>query len=252
MPSVWITGASSGIGKALALLLASRGYHIIATARDSEALQLLAASSDHIVALPADLTRADHLQALRDWFLARNEALDVVVVNAGTCVYMDESRLEMAALRQVFELNVFAAAGTVDIALPWLKQSAHGGHVVGISSMSVYLPFTRAEYYGASKAAFTYYLQSLAVDLKPEGIDVTVVFPGFVDTPLTGRNDFAMPFLMTPEAAAKKLLQVIKKRPATAAFPEPLHLILRIVGKMPRLWARLHKPAGTKLKENEG
>lgn len=241
MKTVWITGASSGIGKALAVLLAAGGYRVLATARNAGALAALAAEFPQIVPLPADLANADDVAALRSRLEQLHCGIDILVVNAGTCLYMDEASLDMSQLEQVFRVNVFAAASTIDLALPWLKRSPYGGHIIGISSMSVYLPFTRAEYYGASKAAFTYYLQSLAIDLKPLGIAVSIVYPGFVDTPLTQKNDFPMPFMMTATSAAQALLKVIEKRPATAAFPEPLHYLLRILGIIPGLWGKLHK-----------
>ena len=248
--SVWITGASSGIGRALALLLASRGVEVIATARDAEALAAMAKEQKYLFALAADLTRNEEIERLRYWFAARNRPLDAVVVNAGTCLYMNDATLDMASLRRVFEINLFAAASTIDVALPYLQRAPQGGHLVGVSSMTVYLPFTRAEYYGASKAAFTYYLQSLAVDLAPRGIDVSIVYPGFVDTPLTQRNNFPMPFLMSADAAAERIVHVLKNRPKTAAFPDPMHHLLRIIGKMPWLWQKIHKPNPLTPKEN--
>jgi short-subunit dehydrogenase len=248
--SVWITGASSGMGRALALLLAARGVEVIATARDSVALAEMAKKQKNLFPLPADLINHEEIERLRSWFSTRNRPLDAVVVNAGTCLYMDDAKLDMGCLRRVFEINLFAAASTIDLALPYLERSPQGGHLVGISSMTVYLPFTRAEYYGASKAAFTYYLQSLAVDLAPRGIDVSIIYPGFVDTPLTQRNNFPMPFLMSTEAAAERIVRVLKNRPKTAAFPDPMHYLLRIIGKMPWLWHKIHKPNPLQTQEN--
>lgn len=238
--TVWITGASSGIGYALARLLARNHYHVIATARNLPVLEALADEYANITALAADLSNGDDIDRLRGYFSIQDKAIDIVIVNAGTCLYMDNAALNIGHMEEVFRINVFAAANTVDVALPHLKKSIYGGHIIGISSMSVYVPFSRAEYYGASKAAFTYYLQSLAIDLKPTGIDVSVVFPGFVETPLTGRNDFRMPFMVSADVAAQALLKVIKKRPATSAFPEPLHYLLRIFSIFPVLWSKVH------------
>lgn len=241
MKTVWITGASSGIGYALALRLANQGYKVIATARNVTALKTLAMQNTNIMALAADLTDADDIEKLQGYFLAENHAIDILVVNAGTCLYMDNAEYHAETMEQIFKVNVFAAANTIAVALPWLKRSSHGGHIIGISSMTVYLPFTRAEYYGASKAAFSYYLNSLRIDVKPFAIDVSVVYPGFVETPLTQKNDFPMPFLLSAEAAAQAIERVIKKRPKNAAFPKPLHYLLRILRSIPGLWDFLHR-----------
>ncbi len=243
MKTVWITGASSGIGYALALRLANQGYKVIATARNASTLKALAIKNPNITALVADLTSSDDIEKLQGYFTARNEAIDVVVVNAGTCLYMDNAEYDAQVMEQVFKVNIFAAANTIAVALPWLKRSNYGGHIIGVSSMTVYLPFTRAEYYGASKAAFSYYLNSLRIDVKPFAIDVSVVYPGFVETPLTQQNDFPMPFLVSVEEAARVIQQVMKKRPKNAAFPKPLHYLLRILGNIPGLWDRVHRAA---------
>jgi len=238
MKSVWITGASSGIGKALAELLASKGFRVIATARDENALQALKNNYPSVDLLVADLTSEEDCQRVQTYFTHRNLPLDVVVVNAGTCEYMDIHRFSADALMSVFSINMFAAAKTIAIAQPYLQQSSVRGHIVGISSMSVYMPFAKAQYYGASKAAFTYYLKSLALELQAENIDVSIAYPGFIDTPLTQKNQFAMPFLISAEAAAEQLLKVIRCRPKAAAFPKPLHYVLRILSLYPSAWYR--------------
>lgn len=243
MKTVWITGASSGIGHALALMLANNGYQVIATARNAESLKALALQSPNIKALVADLACNEAIEKLQGYFTARNQAIDVLIVNAGTCQYMDNAEYDVKIMEDVFKVNVFAAANTIAVALPWLKRSTHGGHIIGVSSMTVYLPFTRAEYYGASKAAFSYYLNSLRIDVKPFAIDVSIVYPGFVETPLTQKNDFPMPFLVSAETAAKAILAVIKKRPKNAAFPKPLHYLLRILGYIPGVWNWVHRAA---------
>lgn len=233
MKSVWITGASSGIGKALAIMLAKNDYHVIATARNKDVLQAMQNEYPLITPLAADLTVATDIEKINAYFKQRNRPLDIVVVNAGTCEYMDDGVLKNTIFSQVLQLNVLAAAQTIDIALPYLKQADNRGHIIGISSMSVLMPFTRAEYYGASKAALSYYLKSLALDIQKEAVDISIVYPGFVDTPLTLKNDFSMPFIISSEVAALKLMHVIKKRPKQAAFPKPLYYLLRILSICP-------------------
>ena len=239
MKTVWITGAGSGIGCALAKSMADHGWQVLATARDETKLQTLADYNDNIQALPADLTDDVDLKTLADFFILRDRVLDAVVVNAGVCEYMNKARLDMQSLRRVFDVNLFAAAATIDIALPSLKKA--GGVIVGISSMSTYLPFTRAEYYGASKAAFNYYLQSLRIDLKLEGVSVTEVYPGFVKTPLSDKNDFAMPFRVSAEQAAQCIERSIVRKQRQCAFPGRMHYLLKMLSLLPGLWQHLHR-----------
>jgi len=116
-----------------------------------------------------------------------------------------------------------------------LKKSKYRPHIVGVGSMSSYLGFPRAEAYGSSKAAMSYFLDSLRCDLKGE-MDVTVVYPGFIKTPMTDTNDFPMPFLMSVEKAASVILSKVQKRPLTISFPLRLHLLLKAMKMMPGLW----------------
>lgn len=240
MKSVWITGASSGIGLTLAKQLADSGWQVLASARNEDSLLALEHYNTNIQALPADVTRDDDLETLKTFFSLRDKPLDAVVVNAGSCEYMLDARLDMDSMRRVFEINVFGAVATIDIALPYLKRAR--GQIVGVSSMSVYLPFTRAEYYGASKAAFSYYLQSLRVDLKPSAVAVSEIYPGFVKTPLTEKNDFAMPFSIPAEKAAAEIAKVMQGRSVRHAFPRPMHYLLKAFSLCPPLWRLVHKP----------
>jgi len=107
---------------------------------------------------------------------------------------------------------------------------------VGVSSQAVQAAFPRAEAYGASKAAIRYFLSSLRMDLKPFNVDVTCVLPGFVDTPLTQKNDFPMPFLMSPDDAAKRMFEALASRPYEFAFPKRLTAMLWIGRHFPKLW----------------
>ncbi len=233
--NIWITGASSGIGEALALLLDNMGYQVTITARNAEKLNNMADRSNNITAFPADLSTPEGIEKVRRHFSHRR--LDIAIINAGTCEYMNNSTLDSAVLKRVFDINFFAAVESIHAVLPALERSP-SAHVIGVSSMSVYLPFSRAEYYASSKAAFTYYLQSLAIDIKHRGIDVSTVYPGFVETPLTQKNDFEMPYIISAEEAAKNFLKVIDKKPAEYAFPKKMHYLLGLLKKLPSYWFR--------------
>lgn len=236
--TVWITGAGSGIGLAFTRLLIDQGFTVYATSRNLASLEGLAEENSNLILLPADLTNAEDLATLKAFFV--DKTLDTIVLNAGNCVYMDKAEIDVTAMRSLYEINVFSAVSCVDIAMDALKRS-QSGHIIGVLSLSVYLPFTRAAYYGSSKAALSYFLQSLAIDLKPVGIQVSSVYPGFVDTDLTRKNDFAMPFLMSAEKAAEQLHKVLLKKPSRYAFPFAMHSILKGFSCFPALWSKIHK-----------
>ncbi len=243
--SVWITGASSGIGLSTATLLAQKGYQVFTTARNTQALNDLAKQYPNVTPFPADLTCEKDLNELKA--ALHDVALDIAIINAGDCTYMENHQLDMEAMRQVFEINVFASAACIDIALNSFENLANTkpgsrGHLIGVSSLSVLLPFTQAEYYASSKAAFSYYLNSLAIDLGQKPIDISVVYPGFVQTPLTDKNNFPMPFIISSEKAANHLEKVILSRPRSYYFPRIFSFLLKFFRFVPCIWRAIHKP----------
>ena len=212
--TVWVTGASSGIGKALVHQLAQANNFIIISGRNEASLEALAASAQgNIVALPFDVADAN-------------------------------------MYKRVMDTNFFGAVNTVRLALPFLqsatKNKVRRPKIVAVSSMACMAAFPRAEAYGASKAALEYFIQSLAVDLKSQQIDVAIVRPGFVDTPLTRKNDFDMPWLMAPEEAANRILRNLKKNKLFIHFPWPMAMLLGIAKLFPSLWLHYIAPKLTK------
>lgn len=236
--SVWITGASSGIGEALAKKLDLIGYHVIATARSENKLKSLAENHNNITPLPADLCKKDDLDKLERYF--SNKTLDVIILNAGSCEYMENAKLDIESMRSLYELNLFSAVSCIELAKDALKK-ADRGHIVGVSSMSVYLPFSKAQYYASSKAALSQYLACHQLDLDSQGIDISIVYPGFVKTPLTDKNTFDMPFIISAERAADEFVNILEKRPVYAAFPKRLHFMLTLFKAMPALWRGINK-----------
>lgn len=233
MKTAWITGASSGIGEALAKRLDAEGYHVIATARSEDKLKLLADNGRSITPLAADLCNQSDIEKLKAYF--NNKTLDVLILNAGSCEYMQDAKLDLDTMRSLYELNLFGAVACIDLAQDALQSSSRG-HIVGVSSMSVYLPFSKAQYYASSKAALTQYLACHQLDLQAKGIDISIVYPGFVKTPLTDRNHFDMPFIISADRAADEFTKILKDRPVYAAFPKRLHFILKVLQKTPSLW----------------
>lgn len=241
--TIWITGASSGLGRSLALTLAARGNQVIASARNHSELQKLVELDANIVAVPCDITDVAALQAAGKKILQVAPSLDQIILNAGNCEYLDFPRPDWVAVRRVMEINFFGTVNCVQLALPLLRQSANGRpHIVAVASQVTAAPFPRAEAYGASKAALQYFFESLRHDLASEGIDVTVVNPGFVDTPLTRKNDFPMPFLMDVDKAAKPIVKNIEARPSSYSFPLRLSTMLYLSKLLPRFWQKMVAP----------
>jgi short-subunit dehydrogenase len=243
---IWITGASSGLGRSLALQLAGKGHRVIASARNQEELEKLATLNTNIVALPCDITDEKAMEALRPRIMEISPSLDQVIFNAGNCEYLDFPDPDWSAVRRVMEVNFFGTLNCVKLALPLLRKSnSDRPHVVAVVSQVTAAPFPRAEAYGASKAAMRYFFDSLRMDLAADDIDVTVVNPGFVDTPLTRKNDFPMPFLMQVDEAADRIVKNIEARPRHYSFPLRLSALLSLSKFLPGVWQKMVAPGAT-------
>ena len=264
--TLWITGASSGIGRALAKHYANAGCRVIASARNTEALNELAASSENIETIPFDVTCPTSIAPIRDQLASAAPTLDRVIINAGHCEYLQFPAPDWRMIDRVLAVNFLGAVHTVEIALPLLRRSSQSSqssqsslrqqghpHIVAITSQVVNAPFAKAEAYGASKAAGDYFFNSLRIDLAPENIDVTVIQPGFVDTPMTRKNDFAMPFLMDVDSSVKRIVEAISRRPRRYAFPKRLSALLKLSVLMPGVWQKMvtPTPAASKTKQDD-
>jgi len=235
--NIWLTGASSGIGEALATQLATQGHHLIVTGRRQEALDALVMQHpERMLAAPADTTSKDDLEAIRN-SLGHFGDLDMAILNAGTCEYLEIADYDSGVIEANMVTNVVGTARSLDIALPALRATRAKGKpatLVIVSSSAWWFPFARAEGYGASKAALTYFAHALRADLAAEGIDVVVVSPGFVKTPLTDRNDFPMPFIISSEDAANRIVKGLEKGKTEIAFPRRFTWLLKTLGALPQ------------------
>lgn len=224
MKTLLITGATSGIGKSLAEHAADNNYSVIACGRNEDVLTELS-KHRNITACQFDVTSLeDTRNALKD------VSFDIAVLNAGTCEYVDLDSFEPDMFRRVFEPNFFGVVHCVDALLPLLKK---GSQLVIVDSMARLLPFTRTQAYGASKAALHYFTKSLEVDLHDRGVSVQAVSPGFVETPLTDKNDFEMPMKITAEEAAKAMLKGIESNVQSVFFPRVFGYMLRFMNILP-------------------
>ncbi len=236
--NIWVIGASSGIGYELARQLAAVGNFVFLTARsESKMRHLEELFPARVSLLPGDITDKQDLAKIAEALYERIDVLDLVLLCAGTCEYDDGLQLDTDMYQRVFDVNFFAAVACTNIALPLLKRGR--GNIVGVSSLASVVPFPRAEAYGASKVALEYFLQSLKVDLTDTDVRVTIVRPGFVDTPLTKKNDFDMPFLVDTNFAAKKIIRGLEKSKSVIDFPWQMSLTLKLFSSFKNIWMRL-------------
>ncbi|GAB1256802.1 SDR family NAD(P)-dependent oxidoreductase [Aurantivibrio plasticivorans] len=234
---IWITGASSGIGQALARTLSRSGNTIVATARNNQALEELAAQSSGIHVLTCDVTDQQQMQDAKDWIDAKFGYIDRVIINAGVCEYFDIDTPDWDAMKRVMDVNYFGAVNTVSNALPLLeKSSSRSRQILVTSSLANVVPFPRAEAYGASKAAVHYFFESLRIDLAETNIAVSIIQPGFVKTPMTDANDFSMPFIVSTESAVKCIVKEMKEKRRLITFPKRFAVLLYSLRCFPKLW----------------
>ncbi len=236
----WVTGASSGIGLDLARLLAKERNYVFVSARSMNKLECLReAYPENIHVIPIDFLNPISVASAEREINRHTDHLDSLIACAGTCEYDDGLNLPAELFSKVTQVNYLGVVDTVRVALPLLRRSTNRPHIAAIGSLSSVVPFPRAAAYGASKAALDYFLQSLKIDLSPDNIDVTIIRPGFVDTPLTQRNDFDMPFMMSSKEAAQRIISNLNKRPLFYDFPARLSIPLKMMRFMPGVWIKM-------------
>ena len=227
MKTVLITGATSGIGERLATDYAALGWKVIACGRNVGKLANLS-EHDNISSLAFDMSDSREVQEAADKI---EQELDLVILNAGTCEYMDDiKQFDTELFRRVINSNVL---GTADCIAAFLPKIPSGGQLALMGSSASFFPFSRAQAYGASKAAIAYLAQSLAVDLAKYAIAVSLISPGFVETPLTNKNDFEMPMKISVDQASSEIIQGLEKRKKHVTTPRLFTFLLGLFGKLP-------------------
>jgi len=234
---VWITGASSGIGEALARELTGRGARVAITARRGDRLDEIA--GDRMLAVPADVTDLDAMRAAAARVEQELGPIDLAVLNAGTWKQMDVTAWDTELFRRHVETNLMGMVHGIDAVLPGMRRR-RGGVIAGVSSVAGYRGWPSSEAYGSTKAAEINLLESLRIDLLPLDIKVLTVCPGFVRSDLTAENTFRMPFLMDPPDAAARIADGIAREKAEIVFPLPMMLLMKATRLVPvRPWTAL-------------
>ncbi len=229
-----ITGASSGLGRALALWFAKRGTTVYAAARRADQLESLKAlAPDKIIPFVLDVADAD---AAHDAVKQLDETcggLDLVVANAGVGDEMKAEQIEWKRVRKVLDVNVLGATATLVGALPGMVKRKKG-HVVGISSLAAFLALPRFGAYNASKTYLTAWLENLRLDVEQHGVNVTAIHPGFVKSEMTEKNRFSMPFLLETDDAAALMGRAIEGKRSFFSYPWPTAFVVWLATSLPR------------------
>jgi len=259
--TIWITGASSGIGFDMTRQLLEAGNHVIASARNLTALNSLKKSYQNLKLLAVDVTdHSNQADLTAQLSKLSNGKIDRVILNAGDCRYLEPEHLQavepvsmdpgyavndtsgwISDTRYMLEVNFIGQLYCFQLCKTLLLNSQKS-HLCLISSQVIHAPFSQSEAYGASKAAAQYFFDSLRLDVHCQNIDITTIQPGFVDTPLTQKNKFEMPFLQSSEVAAKRIITAIEKRVYRFIFPRRLFAFLLIVRWFPRMWLKKTAP----------
>ena len=229
---VWITGASTGIGRDVALKLAARGCIVAASARSADQLAELAAQSPNIRPFPLDVTDRVAVGATVDSIERELGPIDLALLNAGVWHQMGSTEFDVAKIEQSMAVNYFGLIYALEALLPRLLDRK-GGHIAMVASVAGWVGLPRAIAYAPTKAAAICLAQSLKPDLDRFGIHTTVINPGFVDTPMTKSNTFPMPFLMSVDDAANRIIAGLEKRRFHIAFPWQLVFILALARRAP-------------------
>ena len=231
--AAWVTGASSGIGRAIALRLAAEGWTVFATARRTDKPEALAqaAQGGHIIPMPGDVTDPQRMKEIVDK-ITETGPLALAILNAGIYMPMRAQAFSAETARDMIDVNLVGVTNALDPVLTAMI-ARRAGHVAVMASVAGYRGLPGAAPYSASKAGLIAMCEALAMDLVDLGVRISVVNPGFVDTDATAVNDFSMPFLMTTETAARRVVQGLARPGFEIAFPRRFAFILNMIGLLP-------------------
>ena len=223
----WLTGAGNGLGAALAEQLLKAGVHLALSARTATPLKALAQNyPGQVLVLPGDLTNSQTVREIAEQIMDDWGSLDTVILNAGTCEYVEAKQFDPSFSEHVVRTNLLASSFCIDAALPLLRAGT-APHLVGIASPLTQLPLPRSDAKGSAKAGLRQLFESIRIDLAPEGIEVTMASPGTADS-LEGA-DLAdpMPLNLVAEVTARHIVEELKQRPLQITLPSL---------SMPALW----------------
>lgn len=236
--TVWITGAGKGIGRALALKMAADGWTVAASARTAPDLESLAdevASSNStgtIHAYPLDIVDVAANQDVLTQIEQDLGPLKLAVLNAGTHQPMAASEFSVKTVRHLVETNLMGTVNGLNALLPVFRDR-QDGRIAVVSSVAGYRGLPTSAAYGATKAALINMVEAMKPELEREGVSLTLINPGFVETPLTDQNEFPMPFLVTAEEAASTIYRGLQAGKFEIVFPRPFAFLMKLLRHLP-------------------
>ena len=231
--NVWITGASSGIGKALAIRFSTEGWHVAASARRENILQDLNKTNSNIHSFPLDVIDEPRTKKVFQDIIEKFQTIDICVFCTGIHDPDAEKKLSAEKIREIMETNFFGTLNCIMAVNSYFRDKKNG-HIAVVSSVAAYRGFPAASGYCASKSALTSLAESLYFDFKRYGVKVSVISPGFIKTPMTDKNKFPMPMIKSPEYAAEKIfIGLTKKNVFEIHFPITFTVMMKMLKIMP-------------------
>jgi len=231
---VWIVGASTGIGAALADLLHTRGAKVAVSARSADKLAAMVTryGASRAIALPLDITDVETIKVAEQELIAAWGGYDMVIFMAGDYTAMRAWELDLKVAQRMVDVNWSGFMNGLSVVIPTLmKQKA--GAIALVSSVAGYRGLPKSLVYGPTKAALINLAETLYIDLKEKGLDIYLINPGFVKTPLTANNDFEMPSIITPEVAALEIEKGFAKGEFEIHFPKRFTNVLKMLRHLP-------------------
>jgi len=231
--TIWITGGSTGIGKALAIKFADEGWNVAISARRIELLNELSEKYENISSFQLDVTDKLRCKEVFNNIKEKYENIDICFFSTGTWDPKKEKDIDVEQMEEVFRVNFFGTVNSIKAVEKYFKDKKNGIITI-VSSIAGYRGLPNSTGYGPSKSALNNLAESLYFDFKRYNVRVSLVSPGFIKTPMTDKNDFKMPFLKTTEYAAEKIYDgLINKKNFEIHFPKSLTLILKILSLLP-------------------
>jgi short-subunit dehydrogenase len=230
---IWITGASSGIGRALAIKFANEGWIVAASARRENLLQELNKINENIYSFPLDVTNIDQCKTVFKSIVEKFKDIEISIFGTGIHDPESEKEFSLEKIRKIMEVNYFGTMNSINSVYSYYNNKK-SGQISIVSSVAGYRGLPAAGAYCASKSALTSFTESLHFEMKRKNVRVSLVSPGFIKTPMTDQNDFPMPMIKSPEFAAKKIYTgLVKKKGFEIHFPKTFTYIMKLLSILP-------------------
>ena len=229
---IWVTGASTGIGRAVAEKFSKEGWRVAISARREELLKNIA-QDNNIFDYPLDVTNENKVEEVFRKILEDFKSIDLCIFNAGTYEPKLEREISQEQIRKTMEVNFFGVVNCIKAVEKYFKN-VKSGHISIVSSIAGYRGLPNSSGYGPSKAALSNLAESLYFDFKKHNVKISLISPGFIKTPMTDKNEFSMPFIKSPEFAAEKIYNgLIKSNAFEITFPKQLTTIFKLFKVLP-------------------